>query len=150
MLSGETAQGQFPIEAVTAMATINKESELFFDYDGVDAYVEHANLSSKAKEFAHKLTSHNKMTGVGRNKQTKFEATICFGHSTDEEIIAASAFRPAAPVIFVTNNKQQLTKYGIYYGIYMFYAENGSEEETVQKILNQYSLTSEKTLIIRD
>jgi pyruvate kinase len=32
MLSGESAQGQFPVQAVYTMRQINKKSELLFDY----------------------------------------------------------------------------------------------------------------------
>jgi pyruvate kinase len=56
MLSGESAQGQFPVEAVYTMRQIDKKSELLFDYTrAINWYFPKANLPRYAKKVAKKI-----------------------------------------------------------------------------------------------
>jgi pyruvate kinase len=56
MLSGESAQGQFPVEAVYTMRQIDKKSELLFDYTrAIHWYFPKANLPKYAKKIAKKI-----------------------------------------------------------------------------------------------
>ena len=122
MLSGETANGAFPLNAVYVMKMIDKQSETFFDYQyNLNYYM--ANSKARHSEFwkqvvlplAQKTAPKRKLI----NSDFKYDFVV---HATNNlnEIYALSNARLAAAVIILTNDPQVYTGHGVDYGIFPY------------------------------
>ncbi len=113
MLSGETASGLYPIEAVTAMANIAKATEKAIDYN---------------KAFSGKqLPKHNTrnaiaFSAVATANALGAKAILCFSHEGNSAK-AISSFRPAAKIIAITNIPDVIHKMNICWGITPVFCE---------------------------
>ncbi len=108
MLSGESASGNFPTDAVEVMATINKEAEKNFEfqtaYEQAYTYVKSAN--AETSYAVAKLALEENVNYI-------------FALSTKGRLIKAlSQFRPKATIIGLVDNKRLTTHFGIWYGVY--------------------------------
>jgi pyruvate kinase len=123
MLSGETANGMFPIESVETMAKINTESEMLFNYQPLHKqflfYRQPFNKLSfptYAKKIAIKIYQETMPRGKNRDISFPIEFVVIF--TNDEKIIKAiSNIRPGANIIVITDDENIYTAYGIYYAI---------------------------------
>lgn len=121
MLSGESAQGLFPVKAVNTMAEIDVKSELLFDYHrALTFYFPKAKLPAKAKAIAKKIATKLLPYGNDAAPTIPYEFVVLFSNDSDT-IRAVSNIRPAATIIVVTDNKEQLTAFGINYGIQTYF-----------------------------
>lgn len=106
MLSGETANGEFPIEAVTMMAKICKFTE------SVKTFVKTSHKAADATQLigsaAMEMVS---LEGVQVDKIVAFTQT---GYTAR----VVSSFRPGIPIIAVTNNQKTVEKLCLSYGVY--------------------------------
>lgn len=114
MLSGESASGEFPREAVETMSRINLEAEHNFNYlkafESAYAFVESSNAESAYKVAKKALTSDSKY--------------ILAFSSQGRLINALSRFRPNAIIMALIENKDIINKYGVHYGVYAQYQED--------------------------
>ena len=107
MLSGETASGLYPVEAVTAMADIAKATEKVIDYGKA--------FSSKQLP---KYNTRNAIafSAVATANALEAKAILCFSHEGNSAK-AISSFRPAAKIIAMTNLPHVVNKLSICWGI---------------------------------
>lgn len=109
MLSGETAQGKYPVEALQMMVEIVKNTEKHLDYDG---------LLERAKEKQKKHIS----SAIGYSSvaaAANLDATcIITPTETGATARVVSKFRPRAKIIGVTPNETSLRRMQIYRGVY--------------------------------
>lgn len=109
MLSGETAQGKYPLEALQMMAEIIKNTEIHLDYDA---------LLEKAKENRKKNIScaigySSVATAASLNAKCIITPT-----ATGATARVMSEFRPKAPILGVSPNEETLRRMQIYRGVY--------------------------------
>ena len=115
MLSGETANGLFPIEAVKVMTAINATAEKHFDYKkSIKFYKKNALIENQYKKQAIKIAK--KVLPCECTKCLKYENLIIF--TNDFELIwAISAIKPACKIIAVTNKTINLNRFAVNYGV---------------------------------
>lgn len=138
MLSGESAQGQFPVEAVYTMRRINKRSELLFDYQrSIKWYFKKNKYFPKyAKKIAIKIAKECLPFGEAVAPTFKYNFVVIF--SNDQTLIQAiSNVRPAATIIVITDQKQLLTRFGINYAIQTHYVENLAQAMNDYKVISR-------------
>lgn len=156
MLSGETANGLYPVNAVEVMATINKSSEKLFDYDrALNVYFEHTRFANT--DFGRIVKNIAKMIAPERdilNAPFEYGAIIYIGNNK-EDIKALSNIRMAAPIFFVTDDPSLKRYFSIHYGVYTIYVEKIIDSKefvkgTTKSILNKIPSYNKKTIIIKD
>lgn len=109
MLSGETAQGKYPLEALQMMVEIVKNTETHLDYD---------TLLEKAKENRKKNIScaigySSVATAASLNAKCIITPT-----ATGATARVMSKFRPEAMILGVSPNEDTLRRMQIYRGVY--------------------------------
>ncbi len=124
MLSGESASGSFPKEAVETMATINKEAEKNFDYllafEEAYAYVESRNAESSYL--------------VAKTALTEDVKYILAFSTKGRSIKALSRFRSDAIVIALIENEKLAYSFGANYGVYVHPYKNQGDYNDDAKI----------------
>lgn len=111
MLSGETAVGKYPIETVLTMSSIAERTERELDY-GKSL----SSFSVKRKTIANAI-SHSSCT-------TAFElqaAAIITPTKSGSTARMISKFRPMAPIIATTYDRNVLRKLSLSFGVYPIY-----------------------------
>ena len=108
MLSGETAQGKYPVEALQMMVHIVENTEEYLDYE---------TLLKKAEEHRMKSTSsalgHATVT-TANNLGAKCIITPSVSGATARVV---SKFKPRTEIIGVTPNEATLRRMQIYWGV---------------------------------
>ena len=124
MLSGETANGEFPVNAVKIMSNIDIKSETLFDYErAIKVYFSKTKFPWYAKRTAIKIARNLVPDGEQINRQFKYNALVLF--SDDKLLVKAiSNIRPAAVIILITGEPELLKFYAIHYGIQTYYVED--------------------------
>lgn len=109
MLSGETAQGKYPLEALQMMVEIVKNTEQHLDYDL---------LLSKAQENRKKSISS--AIGYSSVATAASLGAKCIITPTASGATArvVSKFKPAAMIVGVSPNEESLRRMQIYRGVY--------------------------------
>lgn len=109
MLSGETAQGKYPLEALQMMVEIVKNTEQHLDYD---------TLLSKAQENRKKSISS--AIGYSSVATAASLGANCIITPTASGATArvVSKFRPEAMIVGVSPNEESLRRMQIYRGVY--------------------------------
>lgn len=155
MLSGESAQGMFPTNAVATMANIDVESELLFDYDrAIHYYFPKTNFPKYAKKIAIRIAKCLKPTGEQINPEFPYNFLVLF--SDDKVLIRAiSNIRPAATIIVVTSEEEMLNQFAINYGIQMYLvkdlnAAKLSYEKVCMDAINQFQHKQKKAIAFFD
>ncbi len=120
MLSGETAQGMFPLNAVSTMATINSSAEKIFDYKrSLKFYYKKSVYPAKEKKLAKKIAK-KVMPNYSDVANPYFAYDFVFIATNNKELIWAIAnIRPAASIIVLTTDKEIMRMFNINYGIQM-------------------------------
>lgn len=121
MLSGETAAGKYPVEAVKMMATIAKRTEETLEYV----------KSLKGSEFAEisvtDAISHATCSmSVDLNASSIISATAS-GHTAR----MVSKFRPKAPIIATTSDEKVMRKLALTWGVYPVKCAQGKDTDEV-------------------
>lgn len=108
MLSGETAQGKYPLEALQMMVHIVENTEEHLDYDGLlDKAAEHKRKGiSSAIGYASVASAYN--------LNAKCIVTPSISGATARVV---SKFRPRAEIIGVTPDNATLRRMQIYWGV---------------------------------
>jgi pyruvate kinase len=109
MLSGETAQGKYPLEALQMMVEIVKNTEQHLDYD---------TLLAKAQENRKKSISS--AIGYSSVATAASLGASCIITPTASGATArvVSKFRPEAMIVGVSPNEESLRRMQIYRGVY--------------------------------
>lgn len=114
MLSGETAAGKYPLEAVKVMGNIARRTEASIDYRSL--------LKTKAIEMERSVTdaiSHATcMTAADLDSSAILTATSS-GYTTR----MVSKFRPAAPIIAATTKESVRRRLSLIWGVYSVLTE---------------------------
>ncbi len=142
MLSGETAAGDYPVEAVTTMATIAIRTEEAII--GQDAFALKAYSNTDMAEAIGQAVGH---TALNLNIQTIVAATES-GHTAR----MISKYRPKAHIVAVTFSERQRRGLALSWGVYPFVTEkpDSTDEmmELATKVAKEQNFAKEGDLII--
>lgn len=109
MLSGETASGSYPVDAVKTMARIAVMIENSLDYEDI--------LKTKNVRFENGITDSISFatckTCLDLNASAIISATAS-GYTA----AAVSKYRPKAPIIAATENEHVMRRMSLYWGVY--------------------------------
>lgn len=108
MLSGETAVGKFPVEAVKTMARIAKSAERDIDYK------KRSKLSSLATPTVHDAIAHATCT-TAHDLNARVIIVVTKSGLTARTV---SKFRPAVPIIAATTSEKVYKKLALSWGVY--------------------------------
>lgn len=124
MLSGESAKGMYPINAIDVMGEIDKKSEILFDYNrAINVYFQKDLFSKQVASTAKKIAELLKPDGERLTPDFKHDFVAIF--TNDKELIRAiSNIRAAATFIMVTDKRENINAFAIHYGIQTFYVED--------------------------
>lgn len=116
MLSGESAVGEYPVEAVETMTAIAKAIEPAFDYEGLlDKY------------FHSPQSTVNDAIGLSVSQIASslkdVKAVVAFTE-TGGTAKRLCKFRPCVPIIAVTNRKKTCTQLSYYWGVHAVYRKD--------------------------
>lgn len=114
MLSGETAAGKYPVEAVEVMSNIAKRAEASIDYRGL--------LKTKAIEMETSVTdaiSHATCTTAADLDASAIVTATSSGYTTR----MVSKFRPSAPIIATTTSESVRRRLSLIWGVYSVITE---------------------------
>ena len=125
MLSGETANGLYPENAVNVMAKINVSSENFFDYGrAIDVYFKESPFYEEREgKLAIKIAKLVAPKRIIVNQGFHYSSIVVFGDNV-RLIQALSNIRCAAPIFFVTDKKEYATRFGLNYGVFVKVVDN--------------------------
>ena len=154
MLSGETANGMYPINAVEVMSTINRSSERLFDY-GRAFSVYFAHTKYIHTDFGKQLQKLAYMIAPKRNifnEPFEYGAIIYFGNDVDK-INAISNIRPAASIFAIIDDEKLKKCFALHYGVNTVFVDHLSEEmefikKVVKEIKTQLPPDEQKCIII--
>ncbi|WP_101773913.1 pyruvate kinase [Peptostreptococcus faecalis] len=123
MLSGETAAGKYPIEAVKSMNRIAVRTEETLDYKVVSDY------NSKMQVTITDAISHATCTTAKDLGAKAIITSTSSGYTTR----MVSKFRPQAPIIAATNDEKVMRKLSLVWGTYPVMSESaGNTDEVVE------------------
>lgn len=118
MLSGESAQGQFPVNAIQVMSRLGRQSEIFFDYKRTLEYYypQIPQFNTPLGELVNRIAKLIAPTRQVMNEEFEFQAIAVF--TNDYEFLKIlSSSRPAARVLAFTTDVQLYNSCGLLYGI---------------------------------
>lgn len=144
MLSGESANGEYPKEAVLMQTKIAKETESHFDYKG-------ANLS--AFETSEKTVSDAISAAVSDTALLIGAKLIVTFSISGKTAVRISKTRPVCPIFVVSSDKDTLAHSMLYYGCYPYYAKSVPQfteemEVLALKIAKDYNLEKGSKIIM--
>ena len=153
MLSGETANGKYPLSAINIMSNIDIKSEHLFDYErSINFYFKKTNFKQKIKTEIKKLA--NKIKPTNELVEQKFPYSFIALFSNDmEKIKALSNIRPGAPIFLFTSTKELIRYFSIYYGVQTFFVKNINISKTekvqlINKIINKIKIKVNKYITL--
>ncbi len=134
MLSGETAAGKYPAEAVKTMATIAKRIERTIDY----------NQLLKKRKIAD-ITVTNAISHATCTTATDLNAaSIITFTSSGHTARMVSKFRPQCPIIATTEDEGVMRRLALTWGVYTVKTSNvGSTDEIIDKSIDAVTKTSD-------
>ncbi|SHH18122.1 pyruvate kinase [Tepidibacter thalassicus] len=121
MLSGETAAGKYPVEAVKTMATIAKRTEESLNYNEI--------LKSKGLNEVNvtNAISHATCTTAIDLKASAIVTSTSSGHTAR----MVSKFRPEAPIIAATHCEKVMRRLALSWGVYPVLTTAGESTDEV-------------------
>ncbi len=135
MLSGETAYGNYPVEAVTTMAEIAKEVELAKD----------SRNDIPVDLVKHDITAYLADTAVKASKEIDIKVVLT-DSLTGKTARYLAAFRGTIPVVALCYNKRVGRELALSYGVFPYLAENGSSKGEI--IHNSLMMLKEKGILV--
>ncbi|MGL5641638.1 MAG: pyruvate kinase, partial [Paraclostridium sp.] len=121
MLSGETAAGKYPVEAVKTMATIAKRTEETLNYNEL---LKNKKLSGVNVTDA--ISHATCTTAIDLNASAIITSTSS-GHTAR----MVSKFRPACPIIAATNDDKIMRRLALTWGVYPIIASEAKNTDEV-------------------
>jgi pyruvate kinase len=144
MLSGETAAGEYPIEAVTTMATIAEATE---------EIISHRELLNKA--ISSSQGTKNDAIGIAVSEACltlKNVAAVFAFTETGGTAKRICKFRPAAPIIALTNSIETCRRLSYYWGVTPIIVKSVNDMTKADDMANyaaqQMGIKPESTVII--
>jgi pyruvate kinase len=142
MLSGESANGRFPVKAVSAMARIAQFNESRTN-------VAHLSLDG---EGTTELVVDAAVAMLSKHQNIKIDGVVIFTE-TGRTARAVSSFRPQVPIIAVTDKQKTVETLTLSYGVIGVYAEfpNGvfySADEALGLLKKKQYIKSGQTLLV--
>ncbi|MGL5630419.1 MAG: pyruvate kinase [Mycoplasmoidaceae bacterium] len=153
MLSGETANGVNPINAVEVMSKINITSEQIFDYERAHSvYFKKTPFSKKSfgkvvEDVAKEICPKKSI----KNSDFTHDAVFYFGNNC-EKMRALSNIHLAAMIFVITDIADFKTFFGIHYGIKILLQDDlvksiNDYEHIVKNISEKYDFKNESIII---
>lgn len=131
MLSGETAAGKYPVEAVKTMSNIALRTEHSLDYKQM--------LSTKT--IGKDITVTNAIShATCATAQDLGAAAIITATSSGYTARAVSKFRPNSPIIAATPKQDVMRKLSLVWGVYTVLSDNTSSTDDVIDLSVQSAL----------
>jgi pyruvate kinase len=109
MLSGETASGKYPLEAITIMSQIIEEAE---KAPRERPFLRHMNISSVTASIQVAASI------VAEKNNARWIISITEGGNSCKKM---TRFRPKTPVLGVTNSLDVIRRMSLYWGIYPYF-----------------------------
>lgn len=129
MLSGETASGSYPTEAVQTMARIALMIENSLDYDEI--------LKNKNISFQNSITDSISYATC-RTCLDLHASAIISATSSGYTAAAVSRYRPKAPIIAATQDEQVMRRMSVYWGVYPIQISKlNSTDEIIDKSVDK-------------
>ena len=126
MLSGETAAGKYPVEAVKTMATIAKRTEETLDYDKL------LNKNSRNNATVTGAISHATCTTAVNLNASAIITSTSSGHTAR----MVSKCRPKCPIIATTNDERVMRRLALSWGVYPVKSEiAGNTDEVIENAI---------------
>ena len=126
MLSGETAAGKYPIEAVKTMASIAKRTEETVDYDKAIR-----SKANKAKNVTDAISYATCTTAMDLNAKSIISSTSS-GHTAR----MVSKFRPDCPIVATTDNERVMRQLSLTWGVLPLLTSNaGNTDEVIENAI---------------
>ncbi len=108
MLSGETAQGKYPLEALNMMAQIVKKTEEHLEYENIL----NKNRTYGKNQISNSLGFASVSTAANLNAKCIITPTVSGATAR-----LVSKFRPEVPIMGITPNERTLRKMQLYWGV---------------------------------
>ena len=132
MLSGETAAGKYPIEALKMMNEIAENTEQYVDYE---KYIHHRTMYEQSK-----ISS---AIGIASVRTARNIGAACMSGKTARLI---SNFRPSMPIYAVTPNEMVQHKMQLYWGVIPL---KGYIKDTTENIIVNAMETIKRKRLVR-
>jgi pyruvate kinase len=135
MLSGETAAGKYPVEAVKTMATIAKRTEETVDYN--------KNLRNKelaSTNVTDAISYATCTTAINLDAKAILTSTSS-GHTAR----MVSKFRPSCPIVATTSNERVMRQLSLTWGVLPTLSTDGTNTDEV--IANSMNAAKENNFV---
>lgn len=109
MLSGESANGLYPVEAVSMQAKIAANMEKYLNYEQLSREAYETSLKNKNDAIANSIANTALLIGA--------KLIVCFTE-TGRTAYRISKARPCCPIVCVTNNRKTANFSALYWGLY--------------------------------
>lgn len=131
MLSGESAAGKYPVQSVQTMARVAQQAESMIDY--------REQFDRKRARHATNITEVISQSAVSSSLELDAKAIIT---STESGFTArmVSKYRPKAPILAITHDRQVLPKICLLSGVFPFQGEQVSTTDEMFKSAIQSAL----------
>ncbi|RKD33412.1 pyruvate kinase [Thermohalobacter berrensis] len=123
MLSGETAAGKYPVDAVRTMANIAERTESSLDYEDI----------LRSKKVGKDITITNAIShATCETAKDLGAAAIITATSSGYTAKAVSKFRPESPIVAATASEKVARRLALVWGVYPVITEqSGSTDEVI-------------------
>ncbi|MED3648009.1 pyruvate kinase [Halalkalibacterium halodurans] len=137
MLSGETAAGDYPVEAVQTMSRIAERAEQALNYQEI--------LSKHTKEARTTITSAISQS-VGHTAFNLNASAILTATESGHTARVVAKYRPKSPIVAVTSNETVVRQLALVWGVYSIL---GEEAETTDDMLQVTVETALKSQLVK-
>lgn len=153
MLSGESANGSFPLEAVKTMTAISKKAEKeFYSKQYYDTQLD-LNLKNSDANDVRTLISYST---ANRAKSGEYKFVVVLS-KTGTLLKQIAKFRPNATVVGVVNDPLLVNAFGVYSGVYVsvdsasLFSEIKADHEKAEKALLPFNAQKgDKYLVVEN
>lgn len=122
MLSGETAYGNYPVQSLSMLDTVARETEHYMQRYDRDF------LASDYKFLKGDTTSAIAYAAYSAEKSLKARAIVCFT-ATGHTVSIISKFRATCPVIAASFSKETLRRVSLYFGVRPLLVKKGENTD---------------------
>ena len=143
MLSGESASGQYPIEAAKTMSKIAKETELHLDYN----YLNQCLKEPAMYDFAEAISYSTCRTSNVLNAKAIVAAT-----NSGSTAKLVSKYKPKCPIVAITPHEEVLRGLSLNFGVYPVLCQEFANTDDIlnesKKIVTKMNLANKGDDII--